>query len=510
MKPMPDMEGPPPPPKGIPKTESAPLPPHGMLEADIVILGCGGAGIPAAVSAFENGANRVVMLEKRERPGGNAIMARGIFGCESRVLRNAMVYTDKDEIFTNAMRWHHYSRINGKLLRAYINQSGDTISWLERRGVEFFVDTTTRMNYHQDPTWHCVRNGNMALAMGKLFAEAMDKGLIYYPETTATEILTEGGKASGVLAVQNGSAFEVHAKSVIIATGGFLANEEKVKQYFPYYGKDKFGGFMAPNMGEGIGLAEKAGAALESDCTLIREACAASDRAPRLLSEFAREPYLLWVNKKGRRFVDETAGAELQICTNALMMQPDMRAFAIFDTDALRYMSENGFELSKADEFRGTPIPDLKQRLETIAQKAPESLKIADSLDGLASWIGCEEAELKEELTRYNGFCVRGYDADFNKQRRYLFPCGKGPFYAIMHMGIAVDTAGPVRIDHETRVLDANHDAIPGLYAAGVITAGWQSNDYCGQYLFGSALSYSINSGRIAGKKAALWAQEGI
>ncbi|MDR1643218.1 MAG: FAD-binding protein [Clostridiales bacterium] len=503
MRPPLDMEGPPPPPKGIRKVPSAKMPEGGVIEADVVIIGGGGAGIPAAVSAFENGAKSVVMLEKRERAGGNAIMARGIFGCESSVLRNAMVYSDKDEIFTNAMKWHHYSRVNGKLLRAYINQSGDTIEWLIKRGVGFFVDTTTRMNYHQDPTWHCVKNGNMALAMGKLFTEALELGLQFYADTIVTEIIIENGAVAGVKAVHQGQDLTVKAKAVIVSTGGFLANEEKVKQYFPYYSKDRFGGFQAPNMGEGIALAQKAGAALERECTLVREACAASDKAPRILSEFTREPYLLWVNKKGRRFVDETAGAELQICTNALMMQPDMRAYAIFDEGTLHYMMDKGFELSKGDDVRGCAIPTLKGKLEEIEKKAPESLKIADTLEEIAQWIGCLPEDLSDELAKYNSYAQSGYDKDFNKPRRYLAPCHKGPFYAIMHMAIAVDTVGPVRIDHETRVLDDNYNPIPGLYGAGVITAGWQSNDYCGQYLFGSALSYSINSGRIAGRNAA-------
>jgi fumarate reductase flavoprotein subunit len=489
---------------GIPKVDSAPIPENGVMEADVVIIGGGGAGIPAAVSAFENGARSVVMLEKQGRAGGNSIMARGIFGCESSVLRNAMVYTNRDEIFTNAMRWHHYSKVNGKLLRAYINQSGDTIDWLIGKGVGFFVDTTTRMHYHQDPTWHCVKDGNMALAMRTLFSEALERGLVFFSHTEATSIITDAQGIAGVKAVQQGAEFTIHTKNVIVSTGGFLANTELTKSYFPYYDTEKFGGFKAPNKGEGIDLLKNAGAALERECTLIKEACAAPDSAPRFLSEFTREPYLIWVNKKGRRFVEETAGAELQICTNALMQQPEMRAFAIFDSDTLRFMSDNGFELSKGDDVRGRPIPDIAEQLAAIAEKAPAAIKIAERLDEIAEWIGCSPTELAEEIDIYNGYCAAGYDADFNKQRRYLALCRKGPFYAIMHMAIAVDTIGPIRIDHNTRVLDEEWNPIEGLYCAGVLSAGWQSNDYCGQYIFGSALSYSINSGRIAGKNAAL------
>jgi hypothetical protein len=89
-----------------------------------------------------------------------------------------------------------------------------------------------------------------------------------------------------------GKELIVKAPSIIISRGGFLSNEETVKKYFPYYSKENFGGFMMPNKGEGIALAEQAGGASEYYATLIREACAASDKAPRILTEFCREPII--------------------------------------------------------------------------------------------------------------------------------------------------------------------------------------------------------------------------
>ncbi|MBP1736882.1 MAG: flavoprotein subunit of a reductase [Oscillospiraceae bacterium] len=503
---VPPVDGPPPIEhmyRGIQKIESATAPDNGTLEADVVVIGCGGSGIPAAVSAYENGAKKVVVIEKRGRAGGNSVMARGIFACETSVLRQAMIKSDRDEIFTNAMRWHHYSRVNGRILRAWINQSGDTVEWLRRRGVEFEVGTTQRMTYDIDPNWHCVKNGTMAIAMGKLFDEVIENGASIFLETQVTEILKTEEKVYGVRAEKDGKSFLINAPRVIIASGGFLANTEMVKQYCHYYDPDCFGGFQAPNMGEGVGLAEHAGGALEKEVMIIREACAASDKAPRLLCEFTREPYLLWVNKKGRRFVEETAGSQLQMCTNALMTQPGMKAYALFDQGALHRMMDLGFELCKGDHMRGCPIPSLKEQLEAAQKKAPFAVKIADTVEELAQWIGCGTEALQDELNRYNSYCEQGYDADFNKARRYLVPCRTGPFYAIEHMALAVDTAGPIRVDEHMRVLGSDYEPVKGLYAAGSTTAGWQSNDYCGPFLFGGALSYAMNSGRIAGRSAA-------
>ncbi len=489
--------------RGIPNLTCADLPRDGVLEADVVVVGCGGAGIPAAVSAFEHGAKRVVIIEKQKRAGGNAVMARGLFACESSVLRQAMVKSDKDELFTNAMNWHHYTRVNGRVLRAWINQSGDTIDWLRRRDVEFEVGTTQRMTYDIAPTWHCVKGSTMATPMAHLVEELIHRGASFYTETQVKELLRENDAVTGVRAERDGHTFLIHAPSVILASGGFLANTEMVKRYCPDYNSENFGGYMAPNMGESVALAASVGANLERDVMLVKEGCASSDRAPRILSEFAREPYLLWVNKKGRRYVDETVGSILQIAINAMMGQPDMASYVLFDEGTLHRMMDLGMELSKADNTRGVPLPDLKEQLQKAQEKAPTECKIADNVEELAQWIGCRPEALQAELDLYNQYCAQGYDEDFNKPRKYLAPCHVGPFYGIRHRAIAVDTAGPIRVNEHMEVIDRDWDPIPGLYAAGSTTAGWQSNDYCGAYLFGGAMSYAINSGRIAGRSAA-------
>ena len=502
----PEMEGPPPIEfmyRGIPKLTCAPLPETGEMEADVVVVGCGGSGIPAAVSAFENGAERVVIIEKQKRAGGNAVMARGLFACESSVLRQAMIKSDKDEIFTNAMNWHHHTRVNGRVLRAWINQSGETIDWLRKRDVEFEVNTTTRMTYDIAPHWHCVKGSSMATPMAHLVEELLHRGAVFFTETMVEELLMKDGGVAGVKAVHDGTAFAIHAPSVILASGGFLANTEMVKRFYPDYDEENFGGYKAPNMGESVALAQSVGANLERDVMLVKEGCATSDRAPRTLSEFGREPYLIWVNRKGRRYVDETVGSILQVAVNAMLGQPDKASYVLFDEATMDYMAEHGMELSKGDNFRGVAIPDLKEQFAKAAEKAPGECIVAQTVEELAAWIGCAPEALKEELELYNGYCEHGYDADFNKPRKYLRPCAEGPFYGIRHRAIAVDTCGPIRVTEKMEVIDQNWDPIPGLYAAGSTTAGWQSNDYCGAYIFGGAMSYAINSGRIAGRSAA-------
>jgi fumarate reductase flavoprotein subunit len=108
---------------------------------------------------------------------------------------------------------------------------------------------------------------------------------------------------------------------------------------------------------------------------------------------------------------------------------------------------------------------------------------------------------LKTTVARYNELCSRGYDEDFAKERRYLMPLNTPPYYAIKGVATILDTIGGIRINERMEVLDERNRVVPGLYAAGVVTSGWESEIYCSE-LSASAFGFAINSGRIAGENA--------
>lgn len=127
------------------------------LEAELVIIG-GGAGLPAALTAVEKGATSVIVLENRINTGGNASRAMGIFAAESHLQRLAMIDAPRDVIFRGVMEWNRYSsRINPRIVWAFINKSGDMIRWLTEKGVELEVGTQYRMHPYQIPCWHVVK-----------------------------------------------------------------------------------------------------------------------------------------------------------------------------------------------------------------------------------------------------------------------------------------------------------------------------------------------------------------
>jgi fumarate reductase flavoprotein subunit len=127
---------------------------------------------------------------------------------------------------------------------------------------------------------------------------------------------------------------------------------------------------------------------------------------------------------------------------------------------------------------------------------------VSNSLDDIATWIGADPAVLKATVEEYNGFCDKGRDGLFVKDKEHLIALRKPPYYAVKFRPLMVDTIGPVKINDLMQVLDTQGRPIPGFYAAGVITSGWQGNDY---HLFGSALGFSLTSGRIAGENAAAY-----
>ena len=483
------------------------------LQADLVIIGAGGAGLPAAVQAFEQGAKRVVLLEKRKTAGGNAVFASGIYAIQSPIHRQMMIDIDPDQVYKKTMAFHHHARANGRIVRDYINNSGDTIRWLMDRGIQFEVGPEMQMYFGQDPTWHIAMNpatgdvSRFAQVFRKLQAEIKEKGGQFLFETECKTLLKDAqGRICGLIATRaDGSEFEIQAPAVIISTGGFIGNKELLKRYFPYF-DDKFGGFYVAMQGEGIGLTEQAGGAVEDYATLVKEAPGSSDEmSERALTLVCREPYSIWVNKLGRRFSDETIGFSLQTCTNAVLNQPEKQAWTLLDDAMLQDIIDQGWKLPRYPGM-GTD-KKVREQLNSAAEKGQWATK-GDNWGDIAAWIGAAPDALQASVDEYNGFCDKGYDQSFAKDRRFLRRFSStGPYYAVRFTCMIIETCGPVRVNEKMEVLDAAFHPVPGLYAAGALTTGWQGHDYCGDHLFGTALGYSMNSGRIAGREALAYAQ---
>jgi fumarate reductase flavoprotein subunit len=452
------------------------------MEVGLVIIGGGGAGLTAALTAAEKGLKDIVVLEKRKSPGGNSAIAGGIFACGSPVQARQKITADKDFLFKKAMDWAHWSHINPAILRVFLEKSGDTVRWLEDKGLEFML--IYFYPGQQPPVQHNPK-GAGAYLIKTLLKECRAKNVQILTSSECKKIIRgRDGKTKGVIVVQNGEEIKVKAGAVVLATGGFAGNRKLLKKYFPSYweGLELSG---LPLQGDGIRLAAEAGATIEDYATMVKE-------GPRFdlykwpLMHFERDPYTMWVNKQGKRFLDETTGDHVFESVNAMIEQPGKVSYALFDTKIRKKFEEK--------------MPDIEQALKSESKKG--RVKIADDWNEMADWIGADPESLKESVTRYNSFCQRGHDEDFFKEKKYLLPLKTPPYYGIRGLAVMLDTIGSVKINEHMEVLDKNKNPIPGLFAAGVVTSGWESEIYCST-LSASAFGFAINSGRIAGENAA-------
>jgi fumarate reductase flavoprotein subunit len=216
--------------------------------------------------------------------------------------------------------------------------------------------------------------------------------------------------------------------------------------------------------------------------------------------------YSVWVNKRGRRFTDETVTTGM--LASPIIMQPDKVIYSIFD-DELRQSVEEGRDdpggRKHSKRGGGTVVakkgfPGLKEELQK--QMELGGTKIADSWDEIARWIGAKPEVLKAEVAEYNSCCEKGYDAVFAKGPKYLRPLHRPPYYAMRGYARVGETLGGIIVNEYMEILDAQDEVIPGAYVAGVLADGIQGQTYCYD-VGGSAMGFAVNSGRIAGESAA-------
>ena len=217
----------------------------------------------------------------------------------------------------------------------------------------------------------------------------------------------------------------------------------------------------------------------------------------------AQEPYTIWVNKKGRRFVDETIGYNHYASAVPLSRQPEGVAFTLFDSEILERMGGKGFVIGLAPHLedwmkqRDGNITGLKDELQRLA--AQGVVKISQSWDDMAAWMGVPPQVLKETIDEYNGVCNDAYDPVFVKDKRYLIPLRTPPYYAMKTKLSILHTLGGIKIDEKMQALDKEGDPISGLYAAGVETGGWENTHL--DWLIGG-MTVALAGGRIAGENA--------
>lgn len=477
------------------------------IVADLVVIGAGGAGLPAAITAQEHGLTRVVVLEKRPVIGGNAGMSGGyLFAMRSRAQREAGLDISLDDVFRETMAYYHYDGVDARLIRLWVDQADETVRWLEGRGVGYrqtqFRDLGVEPSGWPNPPGSFKRAMDMLTEQfttggGQLITNAAAVGITGSPE----------GGVSAVVADTKTGRLTIETPRVVLATGGFTGAVDLLHQHFPgVYDEDIYWTDAKRLAGDGISLADDVGADTAGRTFLIKENGYSFKTKKNKPNRAGMEPRCLWVNARGERFMDESIGM-VNATTNTLIAQPGMTGYALFDDDLVQYISD------QPDPFGADPRPGEEDPNAWTARGYRRTLRdeLADPSNKewcisagdwseIASWIGADPAVLDATVREYNFYSDTGRDALWAKNIEHLVPLRKPPFYALRFRPLMVDTAGPLRVDPQLRVLSPQAQPIPGLFAAGSVVSGWIGSD---EHRFGTPLSWAISSGRVAGATAA-------
>lgn len=482
------------------------------ITADVGIIAAGPAGLCAAVSAAEAGAS-VVVFEKANNVGGTANMGMGPFGVESRIQKAAFSNLTKEAAYRKFMDYVHW-HTDARLVREYFWKSGDTIDWLENMGVKFVG--ALKMFPDSEATWHVVQpedgsrpGPRAATTMNKIvYKRALELGVQFYLETPAYRILKEDGKVCGILARNaEGEEIELRCKAVIVATGGFCGNLEMIKEYTGYeYGKNIFQHTDHNIIGDGIRMVWEIGGAkgrMSIEATGGRTSVGDGDMEAAILGIAFGQANLV-VNKQGFRICDESIMQNSSVAANIIDEQPEKKVFNLLDDSIIKRYRRSGMPFSSSVIGAGN-IDDFDARFTKLAELYPEHFFAADSLEELADKAGIDKKNLLETVEEYNDACDINYDDVFGKDRRYLLPYKGKRFYAAIGRIGGYGTLGGIKVNWKQEVVDENSEPIPGLWGAGSDI----NEIYDGTYMFylpGNTMGFAVNTGRIAGERAAEYA----
>ncbi|MBI4331045.1 MAG: FAD-dependent oxidoreductase [Chloroflexi bacterium] len=473
------------------------------LEADVVVVGYGGAGATAAITAHDNGAS-VIVLEKMPSGGGNTYLSGGTI--LNPVSMEAVQYMERLSFGT----------VDKEIIETYVQSCMKNADWLRENGAEVEFHRPTVVGYPFSTGGAAFPKLPGAKAIAKVIVKGADaegtnaqrlwkflsgcvqrRGIKVMAGAPAKELMTNSrGQITGVMAEEKGKPLALKCRRAVILTcGGFEWDEAMKWDFLPCKPFHSYGN--PGNTGDGIRMAQKAGAALwHMGAVSAYLGFKTPEYQAAFQIRFLSEGFI-FVDKASKRFANEV-GFELHDMWRAVnYFDPDriefprIPAHAIFDEttrrkgplytgimglnrDIYKWSLDNSKEIAKGWVIQGKTVSDL------------------------AKQMSVDEAALENTISRYNEGCKSGRDADFNRPKQALRALEGPPYYAIKVWPSLINTQGGPRRDKESRVLNPDGKPIPRLYAAGELGSIWGFM-YQGSGNVGECLAF----GRIAGQNAA-------
>ena len=445
-------------------------------DVDVVVVGGGGAGFAAAVTAKENGAD-VVLLEKMPQVGGNTLISGGEMAAPANELQEKDGIEDSKELFAEDVK---EAGGNPELIDVLADHATEDAYWLrDDIGVKW-LDSLMFFGGHSVkrsliPEAH---SGNELIK--NYLKKCEELGIEVITDADVKEILTEDNKVAGVKAETPDENLTVNAKSVVLATGGFGANDEMT-----YENDNEIDEYVKSTnspgaTGDGIIMAEKLGAdTVDMDKIQLYPICDPETGRLLYVGDTRLVGGALLVNKEGNRFVEEL-GTRREISL-AIKDQTDHVGYLLWD--------------EKSNETTGTMASNPEEAKEQFEKG---NLVKADTIEELAEHFDLDKDQLLKTVETFNENSKKEEDPDFNL-RMLGWTVEEGPFYMLKAAPAVHHTMGGLKINTEAEVLTKDDEVIDGLYAAGEVTGGIHGSNRLGS----AAIADITVFGRIAGKNAA-------
>lgn len=488
---------------------------------DVVVVGAGGAGMTAAITATDAG-KKVIVVESQPIAGGNSVRSTGgmnaaktpyqdknefkeAAGVEKTLATAAEKFADNETITALAAtvksQWDAYQanpqgyfdsvelmeldtliggkgKNNPELVKTLAENSAAAIEWLASIGAEvknvgaFGGASVKRIHRPVNADGKVTAVG--AYIVPILEKNLQDRNVQFLFDTTANEIIMKDGKAVGIKATgKDGHKVTINAKSVVIATGGFGANAEMVEKYKP-----ELKGFATTNaegaQGQGIEMATAVGAAtVDMDQIQIHPTVhIEEDGNAHLITEGLRGDGAILVNAEGKRFYDEVSTRDK--VSAAIIAQPDKSAWLVVDQSMVDKSAVIAGYIKSGYTVTGATYEEL------------------------AKAMGVDETTFVSTMNTWNQAVEAKSDAEFNRTS-FANPLTAAPYYAIKITPAVHHTMGGIVINPKAEVLNEKGEAISGLFAAGEVTGGVHGANRLG----GNAVADFTVFGRIAGQSAA-------
>jgi fumarate reductase flavoprotein subunit len=441
------------------------------MTCDVVVAGGGISGMLAALSAFDEGAD-VILIEKQGALGGSAALSSGFMVTVDNKNFPADIDDSMETTMNYLMSIHNQSENkkypNVERLRATFAQQGETIDFMLSLGmIAEFTKKSTAVT-----AWDGGGSG-----MVEALATILDaKGIEVLLDSAAKEVIVEDDKVVGLKMSQRGSDVVIHAKKVIMATGGAAWNKAIVESYMPTLASMTINQMSAPgNTGDGFEMLEAIGAKPYDSMVLLGGGIDYDGEWRRAIETRPTTADKLAFDATGVRFANEAPTAP-QILTYQMVKLGSSAYYWLYDSsnEALKKSLDTGVEMGVV--FFG----------ETLAE--------------LASKIDMDASKLSNTFARYQEICATGVDNDFGKAAANLVAYAtEGGYYAVPYSAAAWGTIGGSVTDESCHVYNDQGEVIENLFAVGEMSNRELFSDF---YIGGNSLATSSTMGRIAARTA--------